>query len=163
MAVVRDEVEAGSTAASVVFVSSAGGVLLDVLAVRAAWPGSSVRWVATRAEDTVERLAAEDVTWVDEPSARQPLALVGELRRARRALTEHRPDWVVSAGTAVAVPWFVAARSLRIPTLWIETLNLHGDQGRAAAVCSRLSERVLVQRPDRLACHRRAVLLGELY
>lgn len=154
--------ERGSTHPSVLFVSSAGGVLLDALAVRAAWPGATVRWVADRAADTAEVLADEDVTWADERPP-HPVALVADLRQARTMLAAVRPDWVVSAGSAVAVPWFLAARSRRIPTLWIETLNLHGEQGRAAAICSRLAERVLVQRPDRLASHRRAVLLGELY
>ncbi|MFV0259819.1 MAG: hypothetical protein ACK5PP_15385, partial [Acidimicrobiales bacterium] len=90
-------------------------------------------------------------------------ALAVETGRARRRLGKLRPDWVVSAGTALAVPWFLAARSRSTPSIWIETLNLHGPQGRAAGVCSRLAERVLVQRPDRLLAHRRAVMVGELY
>lgn len=146
------------------FVSSAGGVCRDALAVRAAWGPGTVSWIATRAADTEELLADEIVRWVDdEPGVADPWGIACEARRADRWLAHSRPDWVVSAGTALAVPWFLAARRRGVPSLWIETLNLHGPQGRAARLCSRLAERVLVQRADRLLNHRRAVLVGELY
>lgn len=149
-------------APSAVFVSSAGGVLLDPIGLAEAWAGP-ITWVAADAPDTRQRLAGLAVDWVEEPSSDDPVALVAETRRARACLKRQRPDWVVSAGTALAVPWFVAAKSLRIPSLWIETLNIHGQQGRAAIICSRLAERVLVQRSSRLIAHRRSVLVGELY
>ncbi|MCB0976968.1 MAG: hypothetical protein KDB02_05875 [Acidimicrobiales bacterium] len=148
---------------SALFVASPGGVLLDSMAVSSAWPGAPVSWVAVRSLDTAELLDGQDVTWATEPALRRPGTLIAEAVRAWRSLGSNRPDWVVSAGTAIAVPWFVAARLRRIPTLWIETLNLHGEQGLAARLCSRMSERVLVQRKDRLAVHRRCVLVGELY
>ncbi|MFV0524753.1 MAG: hypothetical protein ACK5RL_09665 [Acidimicrobiales bacterium] len=149
--------------AAAMFVSSPGGVLLDAVAVADAWVGP-VAWTATDAPDTRERLDGRDVDWVQtEPAGRAPRDLLAETRRARRVLVDRDTEWVVSAGTALAVPWFAAAAGLSIPSLWIETLNLHGRQGRAAAICSRLAERVLVQRPDRLLAHRRAVLVGELY
>lgn len=146
------------------FVTSAGGVLLDAMALGAGWPSGRIQWVAVRALDTEELLAGDVARWVEqEPSPGRPASWLAELVAAWRMLGVHRPDWVVSAGTAVAVPWFVAARVRRIPCLWIETLNLHGPQGRAARLCTRLAERVLVQRPERLSEHRRVALVGELY
>jgi UDP-N-acetylglucosamine:LPS N-acetylglucosamine transferase len=78
-------------------------------------------------------------------------------------LLRRRPRLVLSAGTALAVPWFVAARLLGIPTVWVETLNLVDGQGRAARICARLSSAVAVQRSEQLARHRRGVHVGELY
>ena len=87
------------------------------------------------------------------------LKSIGE---ARSILSEENVDWVISAGTAIAVPFFFAAKTAGVSALWVETLNMHGAQGRVAEVCSRLATRTLVQRPDRLLVHRRALLMGEL-
>ena len=147
---------------SAVFVSSPGGVFHDVAAICDLWDGAT-RWVAVDAPDTRERLAADTVERRSEVALARPLGLLRSHRDARRSLQHWRPDWVVSAGTGLAVGWFVAARRLGIPCLWVETLNLRGRQGLAASVCARLADRVIVQRPEQLARHRRAMLLGELY
>ena len=143
-------------------VTSAGGVALDALALADAYPGPR-RFVAASAVDTTERLAGADVSFRPEPSAARPDRLVVEAVRALLDLRRRRPRLVLSAGTALAVPWFVAARLLGVPSVWIETLNIVESQGRAARICARLSSAVAVQRPDRLARHRRGVLVGELY
>jgi hypothetical protein len=143
-------------------VTSAGGVALDVLALANAYPGRR-RFVAASAPDTAERLVGEDVTFRPETSASRPHRLLAEAIRALVDLLRRRPRLVLSAGTALAVPWFLAARTLGIPTVWVETLNLVDTQGRAARICARLSSAVAVQRPERLERHRRGVHVGELY
>lgn len=149
-------------AGRVAFVSSAGGVLRDVLTVANSWPDSVGQiWFAPRSVDTESALADRTVTWMDEP-ADSPTSMLRATAHARTTIQSHRIDWVVSAGTALALPFFVAAKGCGASTLWIETLNIHGEQGRVAEVCSRLATRTLVQSPDRLLAHRRALLVGEL-
>jgi UDP-N-acetylglucosamine:LPS N-acetylglucosamine transferase len=146
----------------IVVVSSAGGVLLDVLALRPWFTDRPVRWVAELAPDTHAELTGEPVTWANED--RGAAAVMREIFRARRKLRRWRPQVLVSAGTAVAVPWFIAARLVGVPSVWVETWNLVGShQGIAARICARMARAVIVQRPERLALHRRAVLAGELY
>jgi len=147
----------------VLLVSSSGGVLLDLLALRPWWEARRTRWIAVPGPDTREALADADVTWRPDVPGFRPLALARATVDARRSLARDRPQVIISAGTGLAVAWFVAARSLRIPCLWVETLNMIGAPGRAARVCARLADRVLVQRPELLASRRRAVLVGELY
>ncbi len=146
----------------IVVVSSAGGVLLDVLALRPWFTGRHVRWVAESAVDTRAELTEESVTWASEN--RGTAAVMREIFRARRKLRRWRPQVLVSAGTAVAVPWFIAARLVGIPSVWVETWNIVGShQGIAARICAQMARAVIVQRPERLALHRSAVLAGELY
>lgn len=152
----------GESQRRVVAVSSAGGVLLDLLEFDDWWSNDHVTWVAVDAVDTRRLLQDRDVRFDSEPRT-DPPALLSATRRAWTVLGELRPHVVVSAGTAIAVPYFLAARLLRIPAVWVETLNIVARQGKAARVCSRLAVTTVVQRPERLAAHRRAVMVGELY
>ena len=147
----------------VLLVSSTGGVLLDLLALRPWWERHDPVWVAVRGPDTEVALAGQRVHWSGELSARDRLRVLPATWRALRLLRRERVDVVVSAGTGVAVGFFVAARLLRVPTLWLETFNMTGPPGAAARLCARLSSAVLVQRPGLLASRPRAVLIGELY
>lgn len=147
----------------VLLVSSSGGVLLDLLALRPWWSRHDPVWVSVRAADTEVALEGQRVHWQRELSAGKPLRVLPAVARACRILLRERPDVIVSAGSGVAVGVFVAARMLRIPSFWIETLNLVGEPGAAGRTCSRLAAAVLVQRASLLASRRRAVLLGELY
>ena len=147
----------------VLVVTSSGGVMLDVLALEPWWRRHDTRWVAVRAPDSESVLAGEAVRWEREQSASSPLPLAAAILRARRDLSADRPDVIVSAGTGVAVAYFLVARVLRIPLIWIETFNMVGRPGLAARLCSALADRVLVQRPELLETRRRAFLVGELY
>lgn len=144
-------------------VSSSGGVLLDVLALRPWWRKHEVLWVAVEAPDTAELLAAYDVRWEPELRPSQLVDLVRATMRARTTLRSTGIDLVVSAGSGVAVPYFLAARLAGVPAVWVETFNVIGKPGLAARLCARLASQVVVQHPELLARHRRAVNVGELY
>jgi hypothetical protein len=147
----------------IVLVTSSGGVFLDLLALEPWWKNHDVFWVAVRAADTESQLRHWNVQWEREIRIRRPMGLAPALLRASRRLLLLRPDLIVSAGTGVAVPYFVAARMLDIPSIWVSTLNLISTPGYAAKVCSRLASAVVVQRRSMLSAHPRAVVIGELY
>jgi len=144
-------------------VSSSGGVLLELLAVRP-WLGThDVTWVCVAAEDTRSALAGQLVHWVPECESVFPVSFLPALRRAAQMLSEVEPDLVLSAGTGVAVPFFLAARAKRIPSVWLETFNVIGRPGRVARLCGRLAAMTLVQHPDLVHRRRRAAYIGALY
>jgi hypothetical protein len=147
----------------ILMVSSTGGVLLDVLALRRCWSHHQVSWVAVPGPDTQEVLAGERVTWAEELTPRQPLALVRAVLAARAHLRRERIDLVVSAGTGVAVPYFLAARLTGVPAWWVETLNVIAGAGLAARICGRAADLVVVQHSTMLADYPRALFVGELY
>jgi UDP-N-acetylglucosamine:LPS N-acetylglucosamine transferase len=150
------------TGGELLVVTSAGGVLLDALALARSWDGSC-RYVAVHATDTVAELATERVRFRRDQVERTPWRLAFELVVALWDLTARRPALIVSAGTRISVPWFTAAWLLHVPAVWVETLNLVDGQGHAAQWCTRLARLVAVQRSERLALHPRSVAVGELY
>jgi len=142
-------------------VTSAGGVLLDMLALARSYPGER-RFVASDAIDTRTELACEATVFRPEPVVRHPSSLLREAVSAWRSLRSDRPRVLISAGTALAVPWFVSAMLLGVPRVWVETFNIVDRQGLAARVCARCATLVAVQHPERVATHLRTVLVGEL-
>ena len=145
-------------------VSSSGGVLLELLALEPWWSRHDVAWAAVPAADTRPLLAGQQhVHWIRDVSIRRPFGLLPGLLRAGRILRAERPDLVVSAGSAPAVPFFLAAAVADIPTFWISTLNVLRTPGLTARICARLASQVLVQRPSQRAAHPDGTVIGELY
>jgi hypothetical protein len=157
------EADASASRYRVLLVSSSGGVLLDLLALKPWWSRHDVSWVAVRGEDTDALLSGHRVHWEREQSASRPIGVLGAVLRSLRILRQERPDVIISAGTGVAVGVFLAARVLRIPALWLETFNIVDAAGSASRICGRLAAAVLVQRPSLVSTRPRAVLIGELY
>jgi len=147
----------------VLLVSSSGGVLPDLLALEPWWGRYDVRWVAVDAPDTRELLADHTVRWTDELAVRRPDRVLAAVPAARSQLRAARVDLVVSAGSGIAVPWFLAARTAGVRAVWVETFNIVDRTGLAARLCARLASQVVVQRPHLLERHRRAVYVGELW
>ncbi len=144
-------------------VSSSGGVLLDLLALEPFWCRHDPSWAAVRASDTESALAGRRVHWLTEKSLSRPGEVIGGLAEAVRLLRAERPEAIVSAGTAVAIPFFLAACPLGIRSVWVETFNLVSGHGLAARLCSRLATVVVVQRESMRRLHPSAVLVGELF
>jgi hypothetical protein len=148
-------------------ISSSGGVLLDVMALAPWWERHPVRWVSVAAPDTRELLAGYDVAWCSElrPALRSSFVVEAAraVRFAGRELRRQPGALIVSAGSGVAIAWFVAAWVLRVPRVWVETFNVRGRPGLAARLCARLASTVVVQHPELMAEHHRALYVGELY
>ena len=125
-----------------------GGAVLEVTVVQKPIPGLFVH-------------AAHVLT--GELAAGRPDRVLAAVPAAWSQLRSARVDVVVSAGSGIAVPWFLAARTAGVRAVWVETFNIVDRTGLAARLCARLATQVVVQRPHLLARHRRAVNVGELW
>src|SRR3954447_4077090 len=103
----------------ILLVSSSGGVLPDLLALEPWWGRYDVVWVAVPALDTRELLAPYPVRWTRELPAARPDRVLAAVPAARSSLRRERIDIVVSAGSGVAVPWFLAARTTGVQAVWV--------------------------------------------
>ena len=146
----------------VLLVTTQGGHLAQLLALRGWWADRDRLWVAPDTPDVVDRLEGERLLTSYSPTTRNLPNLVRNLALAVRVVVRERPALVVSAGAGVAVPFFVVAWLLRIPTVFIEVY----DRVDSATVTGRLvgpfATRRIVQWDRQLDDYPDAQIVGPL-
>lgn len=126
-------------------VGSSGGHLAQLVPLAQLWIPSNRTWVTFDTPDAVSILADEDVVWAHHPTTRNIVNLLRNLRLARRMLKADRPDVIVSTGASVAISFFLIARFLRIPTVFIEVYDRIDTRTVTGRVCRRLASLMCVQ------------------
>ena len=143
-------------------VGSSGGHLAQLLAVAPLWPRERRHWVTFDTADAVSQLVAEDVTWAHHPTTRNIGNLARNTALARRVIRDQKPDVIVSTGAAVAYPFFVMARPLSIPTVYIEVYDRIDSPTLTGRLCRPLSTVFCVQWKEQQNLYKDSVLVGPL-
>lgn len=143
-------------------VGSAGGHLAQLMRLRPWWQDHERTWVTFDKPDARSLLADESVIWAYHPTTRNIPNLVRNLVLAVRHVHRVRPDVVVSTGAAVAVPFFVVARLLRIPVVYVEVFDRIDSPTLSGRLCRPISTRFCVQWPEQQAHYRGSVVIGPL-
>ena len=144
-------------------VSSSGGVLLDLLALKPWWQQHQTVWALVEAEDTRTLFEDSVVYWLQECKANTTWRLLRYVILAVGIIRKHKPQFIISSGTGVAIPFFIAAKLLKVNSFWLETFNIMDTPGTASRICASLATEVLVQRPSLKKVYPNAVVIGELY
>ena len=143
-------------------VGSSGGHLAQLLALAPLWTRDNRSYVTFDTIDAVSLLADEQVTWAHHPTTRNARNLARNSWLAVRELRARRPDVVVSTGAAVAFPFFVVARAMGIPTVYVEVYDRIDGPTLTGRLCRPVSTLFCVQWPEQLAYYRGAKLVGSL-
>jgi UDP-N-acetylglucosamine:LPS N-acetylglucosamine transferase len=146
----------------VLLVSSQGGHLAHLLALRAWWEEHDRLWVCPDTPDVADRLEGERVVRSHHPTTRSVANLLRNAALAARLLVRERPSLLVSAGAGVAVPFFVAAWVLRIPTVYIEVYDRVDTPTMTGRLCGPFTTRRIVQWQSQLAFYPDAHVVGPL-
>jgi hypothetical protein len=143
-------------------VGSAGGHLAQLIRLEP-WTDGCVRtWVTFDKPDARSLLADEAVIWAHHPTTRNIPNLLRNTVLALRHVRRLRPDIVVSTGAAVAVPFFVVARLLRIPTVYVEVFDRIDSPTLTGRLCRPIATRFCVQWPEQQAHYPGSVVIGPL-
>jgi UDP-N-acetylglucosamine:LPS N-acetylglucosamine transferase len=143
-------------------VGSSGGHLAQLRTVAHLWEAEHRSFVTFDTEDALSLLASEQVTWAYHPTTRNVRNLVRNSMLAVRELRRRRPDVVVSTGAAVAFPFFLAARLMRIPTVYVEVYDRIDTPTLTGRLCRPLSTLFCVQWPEQTEFYKRSELVGSL-
>jgi UDP-N-acetylglucosamine:LPS N-acetylglucosamine transferase len=143
-------------------VGSAGGHLAQLMRLRPWWQDHDRTWVTFDKPDARSLLAGESVIWAHHPTTRNIPNLVRNFVLAVRHVRRVRPDLVVSTGAAVAVPFFVVARLLRIPVVYVEVFDRIDSPTLSGRLCRPIATRFCVQWPEQQAHYPGSIVIGPL-
>jgi UDP-N-acetylglucosamine:LPS N-acetylglucosamine transferase len=146
----------------VLLVASSGGHLAQLLALRPWWEQRARSWVTFDTPDARSQLSDESVTWAYFPTTRNAPNLLRNTALAARRLPALDPDLVVSNGAAVAVPFFVMARILGIPTVYIEVFDRLESRTVTGRLCRPISDLFLVQWEEQAPMYPGSRVVGTL-
>jgi hypothetical protein len=143
-------------------VGSSGGHLAQLMSLEPWWTTWRRTWVTFDTPDAVSLLRGERVVWAYHPTTRNLLNLVRNLWLAGRVLRTERPGVVVSSGAGVALPFFVLAWAMGIPTAYIEVYDRIDTPTLTARLCRPFTSKMCVQWEEQLAMYPGAELIGPL-
>lgn len=148
--------------AHVLFVCSSGGHLAHLLRLEPWWRNHRRTWVTFAKPDARSLLRGEDVVWAHHPTTRNLPNLVRNAVLAVREMRARHPDLVVSSGAGVALPFFVLAWAMRIPTVYVEVFDRIDSRTLTGRLCRPFTTRFLVQWPEQQALYPGSVVIGPL-
>jgi UDP-N-acetylglucosamine:LPS N-acetylglucosamine transferase len=141
-------------------VCSAGGHLLQLLALKDAWEGLSRVWVCDDASDARSLLRSERVVYAFGPPNRSPRNVLRNILLAVRLVARERPRVVLTTGAGTAVPFAWAARLVGARIVYVESLSRIDGPSLACRLIAPIAERVYVQWPELAEAMPRARYFG---
>jgi len=146
----------------VLFVSSAGGHLAQLLQLEPWYRSHHVRWVTFELPDAVGLLDDEQVVWAHHPTTRNFKNLVRNSMLAIRELRHTRPDVIVSSGAAIAVPFFWAGKLFGAKTVYVEVIDRIDTRTLTARLVSPVTDLFLAQDETQIELFPGSHLIGTL-
>lgn len=147
----------------VCLVGSSGGHLNHLYRLRPFWENKERFWATFDKEDARSQLKGETIYPVYYPSNRSIKALIINTHRAIKILRKERPDVIISAGAAPAVPFFFIGKMMGAKLVFIETFDRFEKLSMSGKLCYGLSDLFVVQWEKLTAKYRKAVYIGSLY
>lgn len=147
----------------ILFVSSAGGHLSQLMQLRPWWTHHERRWVTFDLPDARSKLAGEELIPAHHPTTRNLVNMARNYSLARHLLDDWRPDVVISNGAGAAVPFFVEASRRDIPTVYLEVYDRIDSRTLTGRLVRGFTSRFCVQWPEQQALYPGSELVGPLY
>ena len=144
----------------VILVGSSGGHLAQLYALEPWWSGWRRTWVTFDTQDATSRLGGERAIWAYHPTTRNVRNLLRNLALAVRVMRAERPDAVVSTGAGVALPFFVVARLMGVPTFFIEVYDRIDTKTLTGRLCRPFTTAYCVQWEEQRTMYPNAHVIG---
>ncbi len=107
----------------IALICSSGGHLYQLFVLDAWWSKFSRFWVTFNKPDATSLLKSESVYYSHYPTNRNLLNLLKNTFLAFRILSEERPDFIVSTGAGVAIPFYILGRLFGAKLIYLEVFD----------------------------------------
>lgn len=147
----------------VLFVCSAGGHLSQLLQLKPWWEHHDRRWVTFDIPDSWAKLKGETLIPAFHPTTRSLPNAVRNYGLARKVLSSWTPDIVISNGAGAAVPFFMHAKKLGIPTVYLEVYDRIDSKTLTGKMVQPFTTTFCVQWPEQQELYTGSENVGLLY
>jgi len=147
----------------VLLVSSPGGHLHQLLALRDTWATFSHAWVTLDHSDARSLLDGQKVHYAHGPTDRNLGNLLRNLFLAWRLLRTLRPAVMLTTGAALAVPFAWVGRLRRVPIAYIESFTRIDEPSLTYRLVAPVADRMYVQWPELAEALPDARYLGNVF
>ena len=149
-------------ATRVMFASSAGGHLAQLMRLEPWYRDHDVLWMTFDLPDAVGLLAGRDVVWAHHPTTRSLKNLIRNTWLALKETSRMRPDLVISSGAAIAVPAFYVGKLFGAKTIYVEVVDRIDTRTLTARLVSPVCDLVLAQDESQVRLFPGSHLIGRL-
>lgn len=146
----------------VMLVASAGGHLAQLIALDKFWKDHERAWVTFKLPEVEAALAGENVYWAYFPTTRNIPNAIRNLGLAWKVLRQERPDTIITTGAAVAVPFFIVGKLLKMRTVFIEAYDRITMPTMSARMCYPMSDLFVVQWDEQKKAFPESVNIGAI-
>lgn len=136
----------GSSRPKVLAVASFGGHLVQLMRMMRSFASSAdIAFVSTAEEGRPDGCMSFDV--VSDFSRSNPWLALAQIKKMRSIIKRERPCIVVTTGAAPGLLALMVAKSMGIPTLWIDSIANADSLSMCGRIASRIADRTLTQWP----------------
>lgn len=144
----------------VMLVCSGGGHLAQLYQLRPWWQQHERVWVTFPGPQASSLLRGEAMHPAHHPTTRNIPNAIRNLSLAVRLIRAERPDVLVSDGAGVALPFFLAARALRVRTVYLEVADRISLPTLTGKFCYPLADLFLLQWAEQARSYPRGEVIG---
>ncbi len=147
----------------VCLVGSSGGHLIHLYMIKPFWTDKERFWVTFPKDDARSLLQGERVYACYYPTNRKIKNLIRNTFLAWKILRKEKPDFIISSGAAVAVPFFYLGKLLRSKCIYIEVYDRMNQSTLTGKMIYPIADRFIVQWETMKKVYPKAINLGSIF
>ena len=147
----------------VCLVCSSGGHLTHLYMLKPFWESKDHFWVTFDKEDARSILKDEKMYPCYYPTNRSIKALVINSFLAWKVLRKEKPDLIISAGAAVAVPFFYIGKLFGAKLVFIEIFDRIDKGTLTGKMVYPIADKFIVQWEEQKQVYKKAINLGSIF
>lgn len=129
----------------ILLISSTGGHFNAMRKLQPFWSKYECCWVTFKTTSTESTLDGENVYWAYGPTNRNLINLLCNLYLAHKIIKKEKPEFVMSTGAGVAVPFIILAKLYGIKTAFIESFSRVQELSLSARLTLPFTDSLYVQ------------------
>lgn len=147
----------------VCLVGSSGGHLTHLYMLQPFWKDKEHFWVTFDKEDARSVLEGEKIYPCHFPTNRNIKNLIRNTVVAWKVLRKERPDFIISSGAAVAVPFFYLGKLMKAKLIYIEVIDRIDKPTMTGKMVYPIVDRFIVQWEEQKGVYPKAINLGSIF